>query len=353
METSDREGGMQTRPRIVLAVALILAAACASCADPTITDVIDDAEATASLNEHLVDGSYRDTFLFDEFMTRAAVDVLFIDDNSDSMRNKQLKLGARLDSFLGSIGKIDWHIGITTTDTSDGTYGLKGSLLPFEGTTTRVLTKDTPFYMSAFNNTIVRKETLDCGTDCPSTDERGLLATMDAISKRDDINAGFFRPGADLAVIILSDEDEASVGGAGANTGQDVINAFNYAFGSTKSLTGFGLIIAPGDTKCFASESTFGAHYGANLADFVALTGGVNGSICDTDYGPALASIGKRVREGVKTAILTALPVDGSLTIEVTPPDPTLTWTQDGRRITFAHPPKPGSKVVAVYKPQP
>jgi hypothetical protein len=344
---------MRTNSWIWHVATWLFAATTCACADPNMATVIDDAKATAALNEHLKDGSYRDTFLFDEFMTRAAVDVLIIDDNSDSMRNKQLKLGARLDSFLGSIGKIDWQIGITTTDTSDGTYGLRGSLLPFEGTTTRVLTKDTPFYMSAFNNTIVRKETLNCGNDCPSTDERGLRATIQAIGKRDDVNAGFFRSGADLAVIILSDEDEASTGGTDATQPQEVIDACHGAFGNEKNLTGFGLIIAPGDTKCFSSEATVGAHYGATLANFVAQTGGVDGSICDADYGAALASIGKRVREGIKTAILTALPIDGSLTIEVTPPDATLTWTREGRRITFVHPPKPGSQVVAVYQPQP
>ena len=336
----------------VLSAAAFLGCGMVACSDVPMSNPIDEAKATASASHKLLDGRIQDTFLFDEFDTHAAVDVLLIDDNSDSMRNKQQKLGARLDSFLSSLGKIDWQIGITTTDTSDGTYGLKGSLLPFEGTTSRVLTRDTPFYLSVFNNTVVRKETLDCTLDCPTTDERPLRATIEAIDKRDAVNAGFFRDGADLVVIILSDEDEASVGGPNATQPQDVVDAFRGAFGGSKALTGFGLLIAPGDTKCFDSQSTYGAHYGTTDAAFVALTGGVNGSICDADYGPALASIGKRVREGIKMAILTALPIADSLQVEVTPPDATLTWTLDGRRLTFAHPPKPGSTVVVVYQPQ-
>lgn len=343
---------MPARSSISMAAWLFFAAfAGSACSDAAIANVVDDAKATAASSEMLSDGSIQDTFLFDEFETRAAVDVLIIDDNSDSMRNKQQKLGARLASFLGSLGKIDWQIGITTTDTSDGTYGLKGTLLPFDGTGTQILTKDSLFYMSAFNNTIVRKETLSCTTNCPSTDERPLLATIEAIGKRNGVNSGFFRDGADLAVIILSDEDEASDGGPDATQPQEVIDAFRSAFGASKSLTGFGIIIAPTDTACYESQSQFGAHYGNLHAKFVALTGGVTGSICDADYGPALASIGTRVREGIKTAILTALPIATSLTVTVTPPDATLTWTLDGRRITFIHPPAPGTQIVVKYQP--
>ena len=339
--------------RFSLCVACVaLCGGLSACSDVPMATNIQQAQATASTSERLADGTFRDTFLYDEFETRAAVDVLIIDDNSDSMRNKELKLGPRLDSFLGSLGKIDWQIGITTTDTSDGTYGLKGSLLPIAGTSSPILTKNVANYQTAFNDTIVRKEALDCQNDCPSTDERPLLATIEAIQKRDSDNAGFFRPGAELAVIILSDEDEASVGGPDATQPQAVVDAFNSAFGSDKSMIGFGIIVKPGDTACFAKETLVGAHYGNTHAAFVQLTGGVLGSICDDDYGPALASIGKMVREGIKTAILSAFPSPDTLQVVVTPPDSTLTWTLVENRLTFNHPPKPGTQIVVSYKPQ-
>ncbi len=330
----------------------LIALALAACSDVTTAPNIQQAQSNASLSERLADGTFRDTYLFDELETRAAVDVLFIDDNSDSMRNKQEKLGARLDSFLGSLGKIDWQIGITTTDTSDGTYGLKGALLPFAGTTTRVLSKTVANYQTAFNDTIVRQETLDCQEDCPSTDERPLRATIEAIQKRDDVNAGFFRPGAELAVIILSDEDEASIGGPGATQPQEVVDAFAAAFGTDKSLVGFAIIVKPGDAACFDAQTLVGAHYGNTHAAFVQLTGGVLGSICDADYGAALASIGKTVREGIKVAILSAYPDPATLQVAVMPPDSTLAWTLSGNRLTFNHPPAPGSSIVVTYRPQ-
>lgn len=337
---------MTMQPLLLVLGALMMAA----CSDVQTSNLAQEARATAASSEHLQDGRIRDTFRFDEFETQAAVDVLIIDDNSDSMRDKQEKLAARLASFLGSLGKIDWQIGITTTDTSNGTYGLQGSLVEFAGTGSKILTKKTENYAQAFADTVIRRETISCNYDCPSNDERPLRATIQAIQKRDSENAGFFRDGADLAVIILSDEDEASVGGPDANRPTDVLEAFRTAFGDSKSLNGFGILIAPDDKKCYESESMFGANYAKVLSQFVMLTGGVVGSLCANDYGPTLAGIGQRVREGVKTAILTALPVAESVQVHVTPADPTLTWTMDGRRLTFAHPPKPGATVIVEYQ---
>lgn len=347
---------IDTAARTLLLAACLLQVSTA-CSDVSATSTPEKVHATAASTERLSDGSVRDTFLFDEFDTQAAVDVLIIDDNSDSMRQKQEKLAARLGSFLGTLGKIDWQIGITTTDTSTGTWGLRGSLVPFPGLSTsdtatgqvRILTAKHPDYAKHFADAIVRKEAWDCGTDCPSIDERPLSATILAMDKRDTDNWGFFREGADLVVIILSDEDEASEGGPTATKPSEVVAFARDIFGPNKSLTGFALIIRPGDTTCYNSESVWGAHYGHTLAAFAALTGGETGSICATDYGPALSSIGKRVREGIRTAVLSATPKDGQITVTVTPPDPTLTWTLEGRVVTFAHPPKAGTKVVVGF----
>ena len=309
-----------------------------------------DAVATAKQTLTLSDGRQEDVFQYDEFETRARVDVLFIDDNSDSMRDAQQRLGAKLKDFLTSLAKIDWQIGITTTDVTDGTWGLQGSLLQFAAVHQRYLTTAMPNAAQLFDGTIVRDETWNCGSDCPSTDERGLRATIEAIGKRDGDNAGFFRDDADLVVIVLSDEDEGSVGGPDADRGEDVVKAFTDAFGAEKALTGFAIIVQPGDTACFKEHDTLGGHYGQVLADFAKLTGGTTGSICAADYGPTLASIGKRVRDGIKVAVLTATPQVDSLELIATPPDATLTWTLDGRTLRFNHAPLGGTQVVVKYK---
>lgn len=57
----------------------------------------------------------------------AKVDILFVDDKSGSMPDKQEKLSTRLTAFVGSLADVDWQLAITTTDTSNGKYGLNAA----------------------------------------------------------------------------------------------------------------------------------------------------------------------------------------------------------------------------------
>ena len=302
----------------------------------------------------LPDGAQKETFSFDDDGLGSKVDVLFVVDNSGSMYEEQGRLGAALASFITSLGQVDWQIGITTTDVSDGPYGLKGSLLPFAGLGTPILTKNSPNYEAAFAQTVVRQELLSCnGTTipCPSSDERPMQAAVMAMQKAVGENAGLFRAGADLAVVILSDEDEGS-NGLNAITAPAVLAAFSTVFGGAKSLSGYGIIIQPGNTACFNQNSAGGGQYGTYATNFAALTGGVTGSICEADYGPALTSIGNRVREIVKSVTLRFAPNPDTIQIVIKPFDSSLTWEIVGSTIAFNKPPKKGTKVEVVYLPK-
>jgi hypothetical protein len=305
---------------------------------------------TSASTEILPDGSVKDTFVFNQNGIKSKVDVLFVDDNSGSMENKQIRLGSALGSFINSLGSIDWQIGITTTDVSDDpNYGLKGSLLPFAGTSSYILTNAVPSFETKFADTVHRSEV-------GSADERPMRAMMHAFAKRGTDNAGFFRDGADLAVVVLTDEDEASDGAAGsadpANRPEDVVNSFVSSFGNSKTLTVYGILIAPTDTACYNAQSVQGSRYANIVSSLVQLTSGEIGSICDTDYGPALASIGNRVISGIRTATLSQVPESATVTLQITPVDPTLTWSINGRVINFNKPPAKGTKVEVIYKAQ-
>lgn len=294
-------------------------------------------------------GTMLETFGFSDQDTRAKVDILFVVDNSGSMLDEQVKLGPALNSFIGSLAKIDWQIGITTTDVSNGPFGVKGSLVPMKGTGGKILNKNVPNFAKVFENTVYREELIGCvDPNCPSADERPLEAVNLAIGKRASDNAGFFRNGADLAVVVLSDEDEGSTGVG--TTGQTVINTVKAAFGS-KTLTGFGIIIKPGDTACYNAQSGNAGQYGDYAAAFATLTGGLTGSICDADYGPTLASIGTRVREMVKTITLKMMPNPDTIQLRIRPFDPNLQWIIEGQTITFKTPPKAGTKIDVTYLP--
>lgn len=299
------------------------------------------------------DGSQRETFTFDDDGSQTKVDVLFIVDNSASMYEEQSKLGAALSSFINSIGRIDWQIAITTTDVSDGPYGIKGSILPFKGIGSKILNKNVPNYADVFAQTVVRDELLACknGGTCPSTDERPLQALVYAMQKKDTDNAGFFRPGADLAVVILSDEDEGS-NGTNAISANSVVTTFSQTFGTSKTLSGYGIIIKPGDTACYNAQVPNGGSYGSFASSLAGLTNGVTGSICDNDFGPALESIGNRVRQISQSVTLMYTPTPETVQLIMVPFDSSVTWEVAGNTIKFSKPPKKGTRVDVVYLPQ-
>ena len=176
------------------------------------------------------------------------VDILFVDDNSGSMYQIQKGIASAFSSFLSNISNLNYQIAITTTDISttvnpvtgqvdppDAANGFgafqDGKFLPFttgpNGNPLYVLTPSTPELENLFEGTIQRQETLTCENDdfnpndCPSDVARGIYAVNDAINRNQN---NFFRPGAHLAIVILSDSDECENGVSPENCGSDYLN---------------------------------------------------------------------------------------------------------------------------------
>lgn len=128
---------------------------------------------------------------------RRAIDVLFVIDDSCSMEDDQRQLGANLNSFFSTFkqAQVDFHVGVITTDMASPER--QGRLVaPF-------VTAQTPDITNAFEASVL------VGT-AGSGDERGLQALRAAIRPPliDTVNAGFIRPSADFAAVILADEDD-------------------------------------------------------------------------------------------------------------------------------------------------
>ena len=300
------------------------------------------------------DTDQKESFNFDDDGSGKKVDILFINDDSASMMSKQNKLGAALNPFITNLKNVDWQLGITTTDITDGPYGVKGSLIPMKGTALKILNKDAPNYASVFAKTIhadVLETCNEADIPCPSSDERPLMATVMAMQKRFTDNSGFFRDGADLAVVILSDEDEGS-DGTDAIAAAAVMYAFNAVFGKGRTLTAYGIIVRPGDTACYTEQAPTSGHYGNLISQFVTLTGGVTGSICDADYSSTLAKIGQRVHDAVKTITLKYTPNVATVQLNIVPFDSSLTWTITGKQIVFNKAPAKGTRIDVVYLPK-
>ncbi len=290
------------------------------------------------------------------------IDILIIDDNLYSMEVEQKKMAERFPSFVSALGDLDYQIAVTTTDIDsvNPKLNLSGKVVDWSGTTSKLLTPKTPKASDVFKNTIKRSETIGCADrgDCPSGNEQPLKAAILAMQQRFTNNAGVFRDNVDLALIILSDEDEMSDGPANATKPQEVIDAFKTEFGNTKRLRSFGIIVQSGDTVCRALQLAQtaggnGAFYGTHAEELARLTGGTTNSICDVDYSKSLAEISNSVRKLVGTFELAETPVAKTVKVTLTPqPAKAIGYHVEGKNLIFDTPPPAGTKIDVSYTVQ-
>ncbi len=246
------------------------------------------------------------------------VDVLFVIDNSGSMEFEQRSMAQRVRNFLSVIHGLDWQVAVTTTDprvtfTSNNIkYTGDGDFIKISGTNDYILTSATPedVAQTRLGLTLQRAET-GSGT------EQGILAAYRAIQRRSEAgnanHVNFFRDGAQLAVVLISDEDESANGVK--NDPQNLVTLVNQAFAGQKRFSYHSIITVPDDTVC---KSTNGATYGVRYKTMSNLTGGVIGSVCADDYAAQLESVAQGVRDLLKTLTLECTPqITGLLKIEV------------------------------------
>lgn len=234
------------------------------------------------------------------------VDVLFVVDNSPSMRDEQRNMATRIMSFIDRIKNLDWRIGIVTTDFYSQNYG-NGQLLTFPNKEHFLTSKlDTNTARDHFGKTIQRTET-------GSSTEQGIRATNRAIQRAaspkdpiDQQHRAFFRNDASLSVVVLSDEDESEH--SPVNKGSELLKLVNKTWGAAKKFQFHSIIVKPFDTAC---KQAAGNHAeGHFYAELTKSTNGILGSICEEDYGNQLAMIGQSVSNTQTTYNLDCQPKD-------------------------------------------
>ncbi len=335
-------------------------------------------QANASSNQACIPGSTTNTYSI-SFHT-GDVDILVVNDNSGSMYTEQTKMAQRFPNFISSLNNLYFQIAMITTDISTPTNGPRppngngafqdGKFLPFSSTE-KILKYDPSVANAASNlsvinskfaDTVQRDETLACGSadyapaSCPSGDERGIYALNLAATRNE---GSFFRNGAHLAVIILSDEDERSNGGAYAGVNDLESNDLAETFLAnmqtkfpTKTISVHSVIIRPNDSACLSAQSqgTVRGFYGYSYAelsrpDYYSRPDLMNfsnlkydygnvGSICDTDYGAQLGNIGNAVAAAAQQPelLLNCVPNANEVSIVTTPANVTLNYTIDSNK---------------------
>lgn len=260
------------------------------------------------------------------------IDILYVVDNSNSMRNEQEALAGGFEAFISEINdtNTDFQIGVITTS-FDYANPDRGKLIG----TPQIITK-TGDYVKLF------EERALVGLD-GSGKERGLEAAEYALSPLmtgTGPNAGFLRSDAFLLVVFVSDEEDCSDGGA--LEGKDnkacylekekltPVSNFVLSFRDLKpraEQVQIGAIVGPADGSC--DEAVSGDRY-LELTRYI---GGMTGNICAADWSSMLYDLGLNA-----TGVRTQFPLeygakDGSLEVfvdvDAEGPEPEVALAQD------------------------
>lgn len=186
--------------RSLISVFVMALAACGRTELLEAPPVPDVAESTTNVNI-APDGckvAATDSYQLEPFK-RQPIDVLFVIDDSCSMEDDQSALAANFDAFFGSFRKnqVDFHVAAVTTDMDEDTR--KGR---FVGP---VITDKTTAIDEGF------RKLVNVGSE-GSAHEEALAAAQAALSEPllSSTNKNFLRSNADLALVVLGDEDDQS-----------------------------------------------------------------------------------------------------------------------------------------------
>lgn len=290
------------------------------------------------------------------FVTPAlnAVDVILVIDDSSSMKEDQSKLANRMNGLISDLEslKVDYQVCITSTDNK---Y-YAGSPIKWSGTNSVIMNKSTPNKNKVFVNTIN-----SLGAEW-SSDERGIRAVNLMLANFK--NTGCMRAESTLTTILISDEDERSVGGnkSLSNTQYEPLEAsdmpnnlianIHKAFDKTGYVKPFlwnSIIVKPGDTSCMAIQDAQSspAFYGKLYAELSNKTGGYTGSICASDYTNNLKIIKERTVNSMPGMKLQCVPLSNPTVTFDKPVSTTVTLAGDELKFSPVVP--EGVTIRAVY----
>ena len=269
------------------------------------------------------------------------IDIIFIVDNSSSMRPMQKKLSKKLNSFLTHLKNMDWRIGILTTDMGKEKKGMGGKYKEGQGrffnfsNGKKFIDHQTFNYNKLFLNSI---QMVGKGGSNIRDREYPITSLLTAMQKREGENSGFFRPESYIVTVILANEDESSGAPHSGSDPSELLTFFKENMSNQhKGLRVYGIIIIPKDKRCFKKQNrllNYG-RYGYKVADLVQQTGGKNISICETNYASGLRKISKDSYYFIKpTFPLDETPVKKDTTQVLLMPERTpLRFSLEGRQL--------------------
>lgn len=297
------------------------------------------------------------------------IDILWVIDNSGSMKTSQQALADNFQSFISRFAQLglDFRMGVITTDAYLAYHyknnarsqlkdrgrvntqnGLNCNYEVDANTGVRIMDNTTPNLSQVFMTNIKQGV-------CGNGDERAFSSFEHALSN--PLNADFRRPGAFLSIIIVSDEDDFSHYDWKNGTSSYVFDEnYNNQFPISRftdflnTLTGTAAgsvirdssvsVISVLDNACANKLNTdgFDRKIGKRYMQLADATGGTKGSLCG-DFGSTLQLISGQVIELSSTYKLDREPIVESIVItvngDVVPQNATSGWTYEASSWTI------------------
>lgn len=303
------------------------------------------------------------------------LDIVLVVDDSNSMLPDNQKLAANLTGFVTKLqnSNLDWQMCATVTRAVavTATQNAFGASFYWQKSATpsnelgMVLKKGTPDLANVFTHTI---NYINAGWQ-NSDDERAIKAAYRHVYNGDlryQPNNGCYRSDSAIAYVIISDEDERSIGGDASQqvySGElktleqedkpEVFTAFvKETFGANRRFTVNSIIVKPGDSACKATQDAGGAksHYGFKYAELSNLTGGGVGSICANDFSSNLNLFFDRIQDSLSSVPLECAPYNGNVTVTITPSSGAVQSRIEGMNLVFDSPVPAGRTIDIKYQ---
>tara|TARA_R110000824_G_scaffold28652_7_gene96076 strand:- start:12799 stop:13872 length:1074 start_codon:yes stop_codon:yes gene_type:complete len=289
-------------------------------------------------------------------VVKPEVDVLWVIDNSCSMLEEQTTLINNFGAFIGYFldSQLDWHIGVTSTDmTNGGEPGTQGILRRVGGI--KYIDEDTPDPIGVF------QEMASLGTT-GSGNEAGIAAAYNAIAVHGDTeqNEGFYRENATLSIITISDEEDYS-DSPGIN---EFISWLLNLKRETEHVTYSSIVCleqAPLNGYTCGIGSFAQPSLGSRYISVTNAVGGILWDIREYDWEPVLDQLGLQAAGLKREYFLTEVPVISTLEVYVQEDEDTVysfkrdvdyTYSQTRNSITFmTYIPPQYSKINIEYVP--
>lgn len=259
------------------------------------------------------------------------VDILFVVDDSGSMRDAQVRLAENMTLFTQAMEKnkyLDYHIGVISTSFGGGYKEKSGRLQGQPAYVTRLL----PTGLRSLESSIVGLGLLGNGT------ESFFDPVFAAIDSEQNLNPGFIRSDAFFILIFITDTKDQSQQTTGFKVFDHLVQ---MKANDTERVLGYSVISYP---KYFQDECPQDDREPDNILDFMSyfsnaknarIGGGSMSSVmnpivnpkfydlknvfslCDSNFGQKLANIGEDIRLRVSLKIpLPVRPVDGTIRLK-------------------------------------